>query len=239
MRGVSFQQKQNVRNPLSVFTFGATPRAGSETTSQSIPHAGTCLVWPLVQIAGAAPEREIALHQAQETADFRYPGKSAKVGSTILLPVPGDHNSRKTFPGYLDVGIALAHFQFHVEKGLILFDELRLGDERLRLGFRTDRGNVGYRIHKFTQSRRGVSCAPEVGSHSLPQRLGFSHVKDISRLIVHEIDAGTIRKCPYSFEQFLPFHAACSILPGKFSKCHCRSTCRAAWFSSTGFSFPL
>ena len=122
-------------------------------------------------------------------------GVRAEVAAAVVHQPPRDVHARERLVDRdLDVRIRLVVAQRDVEARPVLLDEIRLEHQRVRLGGKHDRLDVGDLPHEHARLRARERIRAEVAPHPRAQPLRLTHVQHLPRGVLEQVHAGRFRE---------------------------------------------
>ena len=126
-----------------------------------------------------------------------YIGVGAEIAGTVLYDSACEENLRKDIIADTYPGVGLGILEQNVVFGLVLFDEVVLQQQRIRLALHHGILCIGY----FGDHYRGLACEPllrdEVLRNSLMQVLGLAHIDNVPVSVIVTVNSALMRKQRY------------------------------------------
>ncbi len=141
----------------------------------------------------ARPHGEDALDDVERASHGTDVGVRTEVARPVVeQPARHEDARERLLNGHLDVRIALVVTQRDVEARPVFLDEIRLEDQRVRLGRHHDRVHVGDLPDERPRLHALRVIGGEVAAHTRAEPLGLSHVQDAPVPILPEVHSGRL-----------------------------------------------
>ncbi len=192
--GATIEKQQHLVDHLTIVVLRLCQDARRLTSPDVIVQARA--LWHLTRhVVVARPHGEDALHDVQRTTHLPDVGVRPEVFRAVVNETPRHEDPReRLLYRDLDVRVRLVVAERDVEARPVLLDQVRLQNQRVRLGGNDDGVEVGSLAHERPRFHALEMVAAQIASYARAQPFRFPDVQHHAIRILPQVHARRLRK---------------------------------------------